>query len=163
MPFKSGISKGAAAAALVAISAQSGSAQAQTAVQFEGAVVASCVLSVSTPGILGVSTTSGTEVGTEQPGGVSAILSVTATAGAPTISFTAPAMTAKPAEYTGSPTVAMKYTSLGGANQGYTSSSSQYTSSNALGDTVTIDAKATDSQGFPAGTYTLQTTATCQQ
>lgn len=138
-------------------------ARAQTNVTFDGTVIASCVLSVTTPGVLGLGLLSGTEVGSEQAGGVAAVLQVTATAGTPTISFTAPTLSVKPVEYTGTPTVSLKYTSLGGANQSYTSSSSQYTSSNALGDTITLNARAADSSGFPAGLYRVQTTATCQQ
>lgn len=138
-------------------------AQAQTVVPFDGVVVASCVLTVPTPGVLGVSTSSGTEIGSEQTGGQAAVLAVVATAGAPTISFSAPTMSTKPAAYAGTPTVSLKYTSPGGANQAYTSSTSQYTSTNVLGDTITIHAKAADSAGFAAGSYRLQTTATCQQ
>lgn len=140
-----------------------GAAQAQTVVQFNGLVVASCVLSVSTPGTMGTNTTSGTEIGTEQPAGAASVLSIVATAGTPTISFSAPSLSVAPGAYSGTPTVSIKYTSPGGANQAYTSSSSQYTSSNPLGDTVTLNAKATDSAGFAAGTYRVQTTATCQQ
>jgi hypothetical protein len=138
-------------------------AQAQTVVQFNGLVIASCVLTVSTPGVLGVSTSSGTQIGSELTGGVSAVLAVVATAGAPTILFTAPTMSVKPAAYGGSPTIGLKYTSPGGANQAYTSSASQYTSTNPLADSVTLNAKADDATGFPAGNYRLQTTATCQQ
>jgi hypothetical protein len=72
-------------------------------------------------------------------------------------------LSVKPGDYSGSPTVSLKYTSLGGANQAYTSSASQYTSNNILADTVTLNAKATDSSGFAAGNYRIQTTATCQQ
>ena len=152
-----------AAAAFSALLAPLVPAQAQTIVQFDGVVVESCVLSVSTPGVLGVSANSGTEIGSELPNGVAAVMSVVATAGTPTISFTAPTLSVKPAAYSGTPTVAMKYTSLGGANQAYTSNASQYTSTNPLTDTVTLNAKATDSSGFAAGSYRVQTTATCQQ
>ena len=138
-------------------------AQAQTVVGFDGTVVASCVLSVTTPGVLGVNLNSGTEISSEHTGGIPAVLSVTATAGIPTLSFSAPSLSVKPAAYTRTPTVNIKYTSTGGANQGYTSSASQYTSTNALSDTVTLHAQALDSAGFGAGTYRLQTTATCQQ
>lgn len=153
----------AAVASFLAVLAPINAAQAQTAVQFDGAVVASCVLSVGTPGVLGVSASSGTEIGSEQPGGVAAVLSVVATAGAPTIAFSAPTLSVKPGAYSGTPTVSLKYSSPGGANQAYTSSASQYTNTTALGDTVTLNAKATDSAGFPAGNYRIQTTATCQQ
>jgi hypothetical protein len=139
------------------------SAQAQTVVQFDGLVIASCVLTVSTPGVLAANASSGTEVGSEQTGGVPAVLAVVATAGRPTISFTAPSMSVKPGAYSGTPSVSLKYTSLGGANQAYTSSASQYTSNNILADTITLNARATDSSGFAAGNYRIQTTATCQQ
>ena len=152
-----------AAAALSALLAPLAPAQAQTVVQFDGIVVASCVLSISTPGVLGVSANSGTEIGSELPNGVAAVMSVVATAGTPTIAFTAPELSVSPGTYSGTPTVAMKYTSLGGANQGYTSSGTQYTSNNPLSDTVTLNAKATDSSGFAAGSYRVQTTATCEQ
>lgn len=137
-------------------------APAQTVVPFDGKVIASCVLTVTTLGVLGTSSTA-TELGSELSGGVAAVLDVVATGGAPTVLFTAPTMATKPAAYTGSPIVSLKYTSTGGANQPYTSAASQYTSTNRRKDTVTLAAKAVDSGGFNAGDYRLQTTATCQQ
>ena len=162
MPKQSAFAK----AALVAVAPMSlapAPASAQTIVQFDGLVIASCVLTVSTPGVLGVNSSSGTEIGSEQTGGVASVLAVVATAGRPTLSFTAPTLSVKPGAYSGTPTVSLKYTSLGGANQAYPSSASQYTSNNILADTVTLNAKATDSSGFAAGNYRIQTTATCQQ
>lgn len=161
--FSSSRSALAVTASALAIALPVASAQAQTVVQFDGVVVASCVMTVSTPGVLGVSASSGTEIGSEQAGGVAAVMSVVATAGAPTISFSAPTLALAPGDYSGSPTVSLKYSSPGGANQAYTSAASQYTSTNALADTVTLNAKATDSAGFAAGNYRIQTTATCQQ
>ncbi len=151
-----------AAGAAVLLLAGAGTAGAQTVVAFDGAVVQSCVLSVTTPGVLG-GNTNGTEIGSEQTGGTAAVLAITATAGAPTIAFAAPTMSLKPVTYTGTAAVTYRYTSPGGANQGYTSGASQYTSTNALGDTVTLHAKATDAAGFVAGSYRIQTTVTCQQ
>jgi len=107
--------------------------------------------------------TSGTELGTEQSGGGAATLGITATGGTPTVKFTAPSMAAKPTAYTRTPPVSLKYTSTGGANQAYTTGASQYTSTNPLGDTVTLHAEAVDATGFAAGSYRLSTTATCQQ
>jgi hypothetical protein len=149
-------------AAVAATFALPVSAQAQTVVPFDGTVVASCILSVSTSGVLAMNT-SGTEIGSEQTGGVAAVLGIVATGGAPTVLFTAPIMSIKPVSYVGTPTVSLKYTSTGGANQPYTTAASQYTSTNPLGDTVTLNAKAVDATGFTAGSYRLQTTATCQQ
>jgi hypothetical protein len=138
------------------------SAQAQTVVQFNGIVVPVCILTVNTSGVLAMST-AGTELGSEQTGGVAAVLGVVSTGGAPTLLFTAPTMSIKPVTYAGTPALSLKYTSSGGANQAYTSAASQHTSTNPLGDTVTLNAKAIDSTGFTAGSYRLQTTATCQQ
>lgn len=138
------------------------STQAQTVVPFDGTIVPSCILTVSTSGVLAMSTT-GTEIGSEQTGGVAAVLGIVATGGAPTIKFTAPTMSDRPVTYVGTPTVSLKYSSTGGANQAYTSAASQYTSTTPLGDTVTLNAKAVDAAGFTAGSYRLQTTATCQQ
>ena len=136
--------------------------QAQAVVPFDGTVIPLCILTVSSSGILAMNS-SGTELGSEPSGGVSAVLGIVATGGVPTILFTAPTMSIKPVTYVGIPTVSLKYTSTGGANQAYTTVSSQHTSTNPLGDTVTLNAKAVDITGFTAGAYRLQTTATCQQ
>ena len=144
------------------LAASAAPAGAQTAITFEGDVTQSCVLSLSTPGTLAANA-DGTEIGSEQTLGVAAVLSVVATAGAPTLTFTAPTLSLQPGAYSGTPAVSLKYTSTGGANQDYTSASSSYTSSNALGDVVTLNAKATDAAGFAAGGYRIQTTATCEQ
>lgn len=157
-PAKAGVF----ALAVTAILCPVHGAQAQTVVAFDGTIASTCILAISTPGGLGMSTT-GTEIGSDQAAGVAAVLSVTATAGAPTLSFTAPSMSLKPSGYGGTPAVSLAYTSPGGANQAYTNSSSNYTSSNPLGDTVTINAKAVDSNGFIAGVYRVQTTVTCSQ
>ena len=147
-------------AAGVLLGASAGPAQAQV-VNFEGLVVPLCVL-VPTAGVLAIST-GGTEIGSEETGGVAALMTVTSTGGAATVSFTAPTLAAKPAAYAGTPTVSVKYSSTGGANQAYTSSSSNYTSTNPLSDVITLHAKAADSNGFVAGTYRVATTATCSQ
>lgn len=137
------------------------SVEAQTVIPFTGIVLESCVLTVSTPGVLAMSS-SGTELGSQASGGVAAVLGVVATGGAPTVKFTAPTMSVKPAAYAGSSAVSLAYTSTGGANQAYTTAASQYTASGTL-DAVTLHAKAVDASGFAAGNYTLRTTATCEQ
>ncbi|HZG46592.1 MAG TPA: hypothetical protein VEZ41_10075, partial [Allosphingosinicella sp.] len=127
-----------------------------------GRVNASCIMIVTSSVVLAMNTT-GTEIGSELSGGGAAVLSVTTTGGRPTISFSAPSMTLKPATYTGTPTVSLTYVSPGGANQAYTTAASQYRSTNPSSDTVTLNAKAVDASAFTAGDYRLQTTATCQQ
>jgi hypothetical protein len=151
------------ATALVLTAAVPTGAAAQTGVGFNGVVVSSCILTVSASGVLGVNVDSGTELGSEQPGGLPATMTVVATGGTPTVSFAPPTMVLRPSAYTGAPTVSVKYSSTGGASQNYTSASSNYTSRNPLLDTITFNMKASDSGGFAAGSYRLQTTATCQQ
>ena len=136
------------------------SAQAQV-VNFEGTIVPACVLT-PTDGNMAINA-SGTVVGSEESGGTAASLSVASTGGTATVAFSAPTLAAKPVAYTRTPTLSLRYTSPGGAAQAYTSSSSQYTSTNPLSDVITLHAKATDAAGFVAGTYRIATTATCSQ
>lgn len=130
-------------------------------VSLNGLVINTCILTISTPGTLGMAT-SGTQLSSEDGIGVPAIMQVVATGAAPTVAFSAPALASAPPAYTGSPTLALKYTSTRGANQAYTSGASNYTASGLL-DTVTIHARALDSSGFQSGLYTVATTVTCQQ
>ena len=73
--------------ALVAFASAS-SVHAQTVVPFDAIVVPLCILTVSSPGILTMSTT-GTELISDQTTGKSALLTVVATGGTPTLLFTA--------------------------------------------------------------------------
>lgn len=130
------------------------------AVTFTGAIANLCVLTLSTPGTLGVST-DGTELSSSEAGGVKAVLAVVSTGTNPTVSFTAPSLTGPTASVTGA-TKSLSYASPGGAAQGATSGSYAYTM-NRLLDTLTIDARATNPAGFATGTYTISSTATCQQ
>ena len=132
-------------------------------VTMNGLVIPSCILTVSTGGALGVSTDSGRQLGSEEVGGIPATIAVVATGGTPTLTVSAPTMSQRPSAYTGSPVVSVRYTSVGGANHAYSSSSSSFVSGSALGDTLTINMKAADNNGFAAGSYQLQTNVTCQQ
>jgi hypothetical protein len=132
-----------------------------TTVSFTGTIVGSCTLSISTPGTLKLNT-GGNMLSSEEVGALPATVAVIAVGGQPTINFTAPAFTTTPGGYNHTPTVELKYTSLGGANQAYTTGTSSYTASLLL-DTIVVNAKATDTGGFLAGTYVVGTTATCQQ
>lgn len=132
-------------------------------VTFDGTVLASCVLTVGSNGTLGTSADGGTRIGSEESGGSAASLSIVATGGRPTITVGAPILSQKPSAYTGSPTVNIRYTSTGGGNQAYTAGSTSYTSSNVLGDSLTLNARAVDPTGFAAGAYRIQTQVTCQQ
>lgn len=129
-------------------------------VNFSGLVVNVCVLTLSTPGVLAAAP-SGTMLASTEAGGVSAIMTVVATGTRPTIQFSVPQATG-PVGWTGTPTSAIAYTSLSGANQSFTSSASSATA-NALLDTFTINGRIINASGFESGTYGLATTATCQQ
>ena len=132
-------------------------------VSFDANVAASCVLTLGANGILGTSNDGGTRIGSEETGGSAAGLTVVATGGRPTITVGAPTLSQKPSAYTGSPTVNVRYTSTGGANQAYTAGSTSYTSTNLLCDSLTLNARASDPDGFAAGNYRIQTQVTCQQ
>jgi hypothetical protein len=134
-------------------------AQAST-VSFSGSVANLCVLSVTTPGTLGISAT-GTSLSSEETGGLSATMTVAATGTNPTVSFGAPSLTG-PSGSIGNAVKQISYSSPGGANQAYTPSASNYVM-NRLLDTITIKGKATNSDGFVSGNYGLQSTVTCQQ
>lgn len=129
-------------------------------VSFTGAVANLCVLTITTPGTLGMAA-SGTGMSSEDTGGLPALLAVAATGSSPSISFSAPDLNG-PSGSTANATKEISYSSPGGANQGYTSQASSY-SMNRLIDTVTIKARATNMSGFGTGTYGITSTATCQQ
>lgn len=127
-------------------------------VNLVGTVANLCVLTLSTPGTLAVSPT-GLELSTTELGGLAAVLAVVATGSNPTITITAPTLTGPSAA--GS-TPQLAFNSVGGANRGY--SNAAYTfSANRLLDTITINGKATNANGFQTGLYTLAATATCSQ
>lgn len=130
-------------------------------VTLTGIVANSCILTLTSQGALRTSS-SGTIVGSEQPGGSPAILSLVASGLSPTITFGAPALVTSPGGMLESPTVEIRYTSNGGANQAYTSGASSHQPMGLL-ETYSIDGKLTSSKGFAAGTYTMRTLVTCQQ
>ncbi|HTU09687.1 MAG TPA: hypothetical protein VMG08_02215 [Allosphingosinicella sp.] len=120
----------------------------------------SCILSLSTEGTLSLSGDA-TVLGSEQAGGLPAIMAVVAIGGTPQVSFTAPTLDA-PAGMPAGAQVAIRYTSLGGANQAYTSAASSSTNVRLL-DTFTVHGRVTSPSGFQSGNYLVATVATCQQ
>ena len=122
-------------------------------------LVSSCTLALATPGVMTASA-SGTVLGSEQPGGSAATLTLVALGTLPTVSFSAPSLTASPGGWSASHTDEMRYTSTRGANQAYTSSSSSF-SETGLTDTFTVHGRVTSADGFAAGNYTLTTVVTC--
>lgn len=132
-----------------------------TDVNLTATLVNSCVLSLGTTGVMTVSS-NGTQISSENSGGTAATLGLVAIGSVPTISFSAPSLTSSPAGWGASPTVEVKYTSLGGASQAYTSSGSSAPLA-ALTDSFTIHGRVTSTTGFAAGSYNLRTVATCSQ
>jgi hypothetical protein len=123
-----------------------------------------CTLIVATPGVLAMSS-SGTQLGSEELGGVSAIMTV-GSIGASTLTVDAPTVTQSPAGYNqGGQVVEVSYRGdgvLSSAVQAYTASQTQVAVPNLINAvTFTIDNRVTNSAGFPAGTYQTRTVVTC--
>lgn len=97
------------AAACLALPAAAGAAP----VTLGATIVNSCILTLSTPGVLALST-DGTELSSSDAGGVKAVLAVVSTGSAPTISFTAPTLTGPSASTSGA-SKTLAYSSPGGA------------------------------------------------
>lgn len=131
-----------------------------TDVSFSGVVVNLCVLTLATPGTLGLAA-DGTSLSSDSVGGLNATLSVAASGSTPTLSFAAPQLTG-PSGSTGGATTAIAYTSAGGANHGFTSGPSSY-AMNRLIDVVTVRGRALNTAGFASGTYGIAATVTRQQ
>jgi hypothetical protein len=129
-------------------------------VVFTGTLANSCVLNLSTPGVLG-QTSDGTTLTSETGTGAAAMMTVTAVGTRPTLSVAAPTLTT-PAAYTGSAATTIRYQAVSGATQPYTAGASSFTSATLL-DTITFNARVQSPTGFASGTYTVRTTVTCQQ
>lgn len=129
-------------------------------VNFTGIVTNSCVLNLSTAGVL-APTADGTTLASETGGGAAAVLAVVAVGTAPTLNFSAPTVTT-PNGFSGNASATIRYTSAGGANQGYTSSATTARAGGLL-DTFTINSQVSGPAGFASGTYGVRTVVTCQQ
>lgn len=128
-------------------------------VTLSGLVINTCILTVTSPGVLAASN-DGTTLGSEQAGGNFASLTVVATGTSPTLTFSAPILTS--GATTAGATTEIAYNASGsGANQAYTSS--QTSASSNLIDTFRINARVTRTAGFSSGTYTVTTIVTCSQ
>ncbi len=147
----------AGASGLVLASILPATATAQT-VTLTGTVVNACVLTLTTPGVI-VAASSGTELSTQQVGGVAALLNVVATGTSPTITFSAAGLTGPSA---GSSTAELAYSSSGGASRSYSGAGYVYAMSGLL-DAISVNGRATNASGFQSGVYSLSTTVTCSQ
>lgn len=125
-------------------------------IKFDTTLAAVCTL-VVTDGALAPNTDY-TSLSSENLGGSAASITVTALGGNPTLAFAAPTITSS--EDVSSVTPQIKYTSLDGASQDYTSASSTSNSSD-LADVYVVNAKAESISGFDAGDYSIATVVTC--
>jgi hypothetical protein len=130
-------------------------------VRLRGSLLSSCVLSLSTEGRLAISAGDPTMFGSEESGGLAATMTVVAIGASPSVSFSAPIVDA-PSGFSSSAQAAIRYTSLGGSSQAYTSAASSSSTVRLL-DTFTINSRITSVEGFQSGNYVVRTVATCQQ
>lgn len=130
-------------------------------VNLNASLANSCSLSIGSNGAMTPSA-SGTQIGSENSGGLAAGLTLVAIGAAPTVTFGAPSLSISPSGWSGSPTSSIRYTSTGGANQDYTSSQTTR-SGGPLSESFTIHGKVDNTSGFAAGNYTLTTVVTCSQ
>lgn len=136
-----------------------GSAAQAATVSFAGLVVNLCVLTLATPGTLGMST-DGKSLSSDT-GGLAATLTVAATGSRPTLDFGAPQLTG-PSPSTAGASTAIAYSSLSGQSQAFTTGTSSIVL-NRLIDSLTVRGRATNDDGFVSGTYGIAATVTCQQ
>jgi hypothetical protein len=129
-------------------------------IRLSGTLLSSCILSLSTPGQLAISGDAAS-YGSENVGGLGATMTVVAIGVVPSVSFTAPVIDS-PAGFSPTAQAQIRYTSLGGANQAYTSAASSSSAVRLL-DTFTIHGRILSGDGFQSGSYAVRSTATCQQ
>ena len=133
-------------------------AQAAT-VEWTGAVASSCVVTLNSNGLLGVSI-SGQSMSSEQTAGLPASVAVMST-GPNVVTFGSPAMTLWSPSYIGSPVVSSKQQS----NKGHSSSwmVTAHEATIEAGDTLfEVHAQLEDaSNAFPMGAYKISSEVTC--
>jgi hypothetical protein len=134
-----------------------------TDVTFSGTVTGVCSLALATPGLLGLST-AGTILGSEEPGGVSATLTIVSI-GTNTVTVGAPTRTAEGVGYNASgEAVEVAYTGQAGLNtvtHAYGPASSNFQAGTLPLTELVINSRIRNLNGFPAGTYGTKTVVTC--
>jgi hypothetical protein len=135
-------------------------------VTFTGTIAGVCSLALSTPGLLGLST-SGSILGSEEPGGAFAVVTIlsigsaTVTVGAPTRTL-APT-TPTPYVSTGE-VVEVSYFGLGGlsaVNVAYTALQTTFGVAALPLTVLRVHTRIRNDNGFPAGNYATRTVVTC--
>lgn len=133
-------------------------------VSFDGSILDSCTLALTTSGALALSA-DGTTLGSEVAGGRAAQITVlstgshTVTVGAPTRSSAPP-----PGYDTATETVEIAYsgeTLLAGVRQPYTTSATGFAVGTIALTTLDLNSRITNPAGFASGSYTTRTVVTC--
>lgn len=127
-------------------------------VDWTGTVANSCVVSVGSNGMLGISI-DGKSLSSDQTAAAPAVVTVMSTSNN-TVTFTKPTMSLAPVGYLGAPTMYTKQNS----NKGHTNDWQQntYQVSVESGDTIfNYHARAEDSSTFPMGIYRMSSVVTC--
>lgn len=149
----------AVTSAAIILSASSFPVAAQP-INIGGIVTNSCVLGITSGGVLAPSS-DGRSMSSAQAGGLAGSFTLVAVGATPRVKFTAPTAET-PAGFNGGAVASVRYTSLRGAQQDWTSAASTATAG-ALLDTFTVHGKIESDSGFASGRYNVQTVVTCEQ
>lgn len=136
-----------------------GQSASETVTFSAGTLTSFCILTIDLDGTLALSS-DGNELGTEQAGGVSALVTVSAVGSAVSVTYADPVLSA-PAGDSGS-LAEFAYTSTGGASAAYSSTGST-SAEGLLLDVYTVDGRITNSNGFAAGDYSMTVDVSCSQ
>lgn len=128
-------------------------------IEWTGAVINSCVVTVNNHGTLGVAIDGKSMSSDANTGGLPASVAVLST-GPNLLTIGSPALTLKAVGYTGSPVMSTKYSS----NKGHLASWQQNAHEVTIqsGDAIfNVHAQMTDSDVFPMGAYKMTSEVTC--
>ena len=132
-------------------------------VTFTGTLLSTCVLALSTPGLLALNT-DGNELGSENLGGLPAVVTILSV-GNHTVTVDAPTRTAAPGGYNATgESIAVSYFGAGGLsviNQAYTSSQTTFPVTTIPLTLLTMNNRIQNTNGFVAGAYATRTIVTC--
>lgn len=133
---------------------------AATDVTFSGTLTGICTLAVPTPGTLGLAA----DGSLGSSAGVPATLTILSV-GSNTVTIAPPAWVSTPVGYSAvGESLSVAYLGVGGlsvVNQAYTTSTTNFGVSTLPLTALTVNARATNTSGFVAGTYQMKVVVTC--
>ncbi|MCF8186961.1 MAG: hypothetical protein K9J28_09120 [Sulfuritalea sp.] len=128
-------------------------------IEWTGAVVNSCVMTIGNHGTLGVAIDGKVMSSDNSTGGIPASVAVMST-GPNQLSISAPTLTLQAVTYTGSPEMSSKYSS----NKGHAATWQQTSHEVVIGSgnvIFDVHARMTETEVFPMGAYKLSSEVTC--